>query len=442
MNGSILTEVCRKKGRVHCIGIGGIGVSAIARFFASEGCRVSGSDREENPVMKALREEGIAVQIGHDEGNVPPDTDMVVFSPAIPEENAERRAARKAGIPEMSYPEALGALSQTMRTVAVAGTHGKTTTTAMIAAVCAAAGMEPTVIAGSLLLPEKSNFIKGKPGGIFIVEACEYKRSFLHIAPDILVITNIEEDHLDYYKDLSDIQDAFSNLARSLPGEGTLVCNAGDPSLAPVIAATNGNMKDYEKDTRRIDMPAIGEHNQKNAHAAIAAAEALGISPETARGALSRFSGTWRRQEHKGRTEKGALVYDDYAHHPTEIRATLRAFREKFPDARILAIFQPHLYTRTRAFFDDFADSFTDADEVIIASIYAAREKRGDVSVREEDLARAIGAKARFVPSLEEIAAAIAARESGDIVLTIGAGDIYKAGERALRARKENNARK
>ena len=397
-----------KTRRVHCIGIGGIGLSALARLLHHEGNKVSGSDLNPSLITEALEREGIRVFTGHNAAHVTPDTDTVIYSVAVSDDNPELRRAHELGIAALTYPQALGEVTRRYKTIAIAGTHGKTTTTAMVARIFQKAGLKPTVILGSLFSEEKTNFIHGE-GVYFIVEACEYQRSFLNLHPWILVITNIETEHLDYYRDLADIQSAFDELAAQVLPGGRVI-----------------REHDYAQD-EVPPLRVIGEHNRRNAQAALAAARAAGIAGDTARAALAEFTGTWRRQEYKGKTKHGALVYDDYAHHPTEIKATLAAFRGKFPEERIIAVFQPHLYSRTKQFMNDFAESFGDANKVIIMPIYAAREKN-DPGVSGEILAGKIK-EGEFYENTEKLRTLLEKEGSGTIIIALGAGDIYKLAE-------------
>lgn len=418
--------------KVHFIGIGGIGVSAVARMFLLEGKQVSGSDRSESEVTRELAKLGAEIFVGHQDKNVPEGTDLIIYTIAIPQDNPELMRAKELGIEAITYPQALGLISADKQTVAVAGTHGKTTTTAMLAQIALSAGLDPTVIVGSFLLDHASNFIAGA-SELLIVEACEYQRSFLNLNPQILIITNIEADHLDYYQDLADIQNAFAELAAKVPTGGYLICNPADPNLAPVLAAAKCQVIDYTKvETGELKLPTPGAHNVLNAQAAMAAGEVLGISPSTALGALNKFSGTWRRFQFKGQLPGDILVYDDYAHHPTEIRATLRAAREQFPDRRIVAVFQPHLYSRTRQLLSDFAKSFADADMVLVAPIYAAREAPDGVTSAEQ-LAVAIGDKAKSYTDFSTIVTELkTGAKSGDLIIIIGAGNICEVAEALL----------
>ncbi|MBP9855960.1 MAG: UDP-N-acetylmuramate--L-alanine ligase [Candidatus Pacebacteria bacterium] len=421
--------------KVHFIGIGGIGVSAIARMMLLEGKEVSGSDQSESLVTEELAKLGAKIFIGQKSENISSETDLIIYTIAIPHDNPERVAGEHLNIPAITYPEALGQISKSKTTVAVAGTHGKTTTTAMLAQIALAAKLEPTVVVGSFLFDEnnnKTNFVAGS-GNLLIAEACEYKRSFLNLSPKVVVITNIDEDHLDYYKDLADIQSAFIELVQKLPSDGVLICDTGAPNLAPVVASAKCNVVDYtEEGIEGLNLLVPGEHNISNARAALGAARVLGVDPSVALDALNTFKGTWRRFEFKGELLSGALVYDDYAHHPTEIKATLRAARDKFPERRIVAIFQPHLYSRTKLLLNDFAESFTLADEVLIAPIYAARETP-DPTITSELLAQKLGAKAKSFNNLVEIEDYLKIKaEPNDLIITIGAGNVCEVADALL----------
>ncbi len=422
---------------VHFIGIGGIGVSAVAHLFFSRGAKVSGSDRGASLITEKLEQEGAKVFIGHHESQVPEKCDLVVYSPAIEDTNPELIVAREQGIQTLSYPEALGMISRGMRTVAISGTHGKTTTTAMTAEVLVGAGKNPTVIVGSLL-KTGTNFVDGM-SDIFVVEACEYRRSFLNLSPEILVITNIDNDHLDYYGSIEGVQKAFAEMVEKVPPQGAIVCDPNDARVAPVLVRAKARIVDYTKESLAVVLAVSGDHNIKNAKAVLAVARILGVEQKEAEHFLKEFQGTWRRMEYKGETKGGTPVYDDYAHHPTEVKATLQGARSKFPDARIRVVFQPHLYSRTKLLLSDFAQSFGDADEVIVAPIYAAREAN-DLTISSEILAQHIIDEQKVgglrvwamldFPTIEKYLRET--EKEGDVVLTMGAGDIYKVGELLL----------
>ena len=423
--------------KVHFIGIGGIGMSAIARMFLLESKVVSGSDRASSIVTEELEKLGAQIFYEQKAENISADIDLIIYTIAIPADNPELKKARELGITCLTYPETLGLISADKYTIAVAGTHGKTTTTAMIADILVEAKFDPTVIVGSLL-KQGTNFIAGK-SDYFVVEACEYCRSFLNLNPKILVITNIDSDHLDYYKDLADIQSAFVELAEKIPTDGFLVCDVSDPLLQPVIEKTKGQVIDYKKMPRIEDLLVPGEHNIKDAECALAVAEILKIDQAGAIGSLKKFTGTWRRFEAKGQTENNALVYDDYAHHPTEISASLFGAREFMAKnnltGRLILVFQPHLYSRTKLLKTDFIKSLSLADVIILAPIYAARELP-DPEISSEQLAqelKKLDKEALFFSDFDQIIKYLkTANKKGDLIVTMGAGDVYKIAEQLV----------
>jgi len=428
--------------KIHFIGIGGIGMSAVARMFLLENNPpaggVTGSDRSRSIVTEELQKLGAEIFYDQKAENISADTDLVVYTIAIPEDNPELKKARELGIKCLTYPEMLGLISADKFTIAISGTHGKTTTTAMLAQVLMEAKLDPTVIVGSLLFPQgdpgekATNFIAGQ-SQYFVVEACEYRRSFLNLNPKILVITNIDSDHLDYYKDLADIQSAFIEMVAKIPTDGFLVCDPSDPKVVPVVETAKCQVLDYRQTKELKELLVPGEHNVRDAQAVLSVSEILKIDQTVAEEALNKFSGTWRRFEFKGKTVKGALVYDDYAHHPTEIFATITGARD-FMQKRNLAgkliiAFQPHLYSRTKSLFDDFATALAGADRVILARIYAAREAF-DPSVSESELVNEINSRAgkniaTFVGDLVSVEKDLSTEAvAGDLVITMGAGDI------------------
>jgi UDP-N-acetylmuramate--alanine ligase len=422
--------------KVHFIGIGGIGISAIARMLHLEGKEVTGSDRDASEVTHELEKLGITVMIGQKADNLDEKTDLVIYTVAIPEDNPELMKARELGIQAITYPQALGAISEQKYTIAVSGAHGKTTTTAMLAKVLMDAGLDPTVVVGSFLKDAQSNFIAGK-SQYLVAEACEYKRSFLNLSPKILVITNIDDDHLDYYKDINDIKSAFIEMIEKIPEDGYLVCDLEQPHIASVARKAKCTVVDYELfgDTN-LELKIPGDHNLSNAAAVLAVSDVLGINRKKAEQSLSQFSGTWRRFEYIGKAKTGALIYDDYGHHPTEIVATLRGARQMFPDKRITVVFQPHLYSRTKQHFHEFAKAFHDVDNVILAPIYAAREPH-DPTISSDMIALEIvknGGIANAFKNFDEIEVQLK-KELGsdrDVLITMGAGDIYKVGEKLV----------
>jgi UDP-N-acetylmuramate--alanine ligase len=436
---------------VHFIGIGGIGISAIAKMFLLEGKKISGSDMSDSEIISELSKSGAKISIGHSAMNLPKETDFVIYTIAITEENPEFIEAKKRGLQMITYPQALHEISKDKYTIAISGTHGKTTTTAMIAKIMMDAGLDPTVIVGSLLKSSEvspqgakrgevspreilnTNFIAGK-SKYLVVEACEYRKSFLNIEPTIAVITNIDNDHLDFYKDIHDIQNAFGEFAMKVPKGGFVVCNPQDKMVKPAIKELSSKIVDaYEFRNDKLKLKVLGEHNKKNSDMALAVAHLLGIPKNKAKKSLEDFSGTWRRFEYKGETKSGSIVYDDYGHHPTEIKASLKGAREMFPKQKITVVFQPHLFSRTKLLLNDFSKSFNDADKVILAPIYPAREPF-DVTISSEILAGKIGKKAESFKDFVGIEKhLIDSLSKNDILITMGAGDVYKIGEEIIK---------
>ena len=421
--------------RVYFVGIGGIGMSALAQLFKHRGKEVSGSDREASPTTELLAKKGIQVWVGHDQCHIPADTELLIYSDAVPAENAERVRAREMKIPQTSYFEALGEVSASMRTIAVSGTHGKTTTTGMLAKILQIAGKEPTAIVGSIVQDFGSNFLPGK-GDLFVVEACEYRDHLLELSPEILVITNIELDHTDFFPSLSALQHTFRAAVERVPEHGVIVANPSDPTVAAVLGGAKAPIIDYTTQTVPKTQ-LLGEFNAMNARAAKAAARAAfpHVQEEYTDKALLNFKGSWRRFEHKGETPDGALVYDDYAHHPTAVEKTIEAAKEKFSDKKIVVAFHPHLYSRTRDFMDGFAKALSRADEVVLAPIYAAREEpiEGVTSEKLAEKINVLGTPAQSFASLAEVRDALLAisnkLQATGLLITMGAGDIYRVAE-------------
>ncbi len=416
---------------IHMVGVGGIGMSALAQLLASRGHAVVGSDREESPVTDMLAQKGVEVIIGHDGCNIAANTELLIYSDAVPSSNRERARAQEMGIPEMSYFEALGLISKTARTIAVSGTHGKTTTTGMIAKILRDCDKSPTAIVGSIVRDFESNFLPGKEE-LLVVEACEYRDHLLKLHPEILVITNIELDHTDYFPDLEALQATFRKAAEAVPAHGIIVTNPYDPVIAAVLGGAKAPIIDYT--TQSVpELAQIGEFNRDNARAAKAAARTAfpHLQEEYIDKSLLGFKGSWRRFEYRGVTPGGALVYDDYAHHPTAIEKTIAAARERFPDKKIIVAFHPHTYSRTRSLMQEFARALATSDESIIAPIYAAREE-ADPAVTSEvlaDVTRRLGGDSRALSTFDEIRDKLLGYDDQYLIITMGAGDIYKVAE-------------
>lgn len=415
--------------KIYMIGIGGIGMSALAQYLYARGKDVSGADRSESPTTELLENHGVRVDIG--DGVIPDGTELLIYSDAIWPDHPVRKEATEKLIPELSYFQALGDISKTLRTIAVAGTHGKTTTTGMIAKILEDAGASPTAIVGSIVRDFESNFLPGV-SDLFVVEACEYKNHLLELNPEILVITNIELDHTDFFPNIEALVETFKKVAHRVPRAGVIIADPASPHVAQVLAGAQARIVDYtQMAIGSLKLP--GEFNRMNARAALAAAKAAfqPLSLEAGVHSLSQFQGSWRRFEFKGVTKGGAQVYDDYAHHPTAVEKTIAAAKEKFPDKRIVVAFHPHLYSRTRSFMNEFAQALAKSDFALVAPIFAAREAH-DPGVSHRMLAekiREVGGEAAAADSFDEIRVILEKEIENTVIITMGAGDIYKVAE-------------
>jgi UDP-N-acetylmuramate--alanine ligase len=449
-----------KESRIHFVGIGGTGMCGIARMLLSEGKQVSGSDITESAVTRTLARDGITVTLGQRAENITADTELVVISAAIKPDNPEVLEAKRLGIPVQKYAQVVGRLMNDRRGIAVSGTHGKTTTSAMVATVLHAAGLDPSFVIGAAVGPLGGSSHAGK-GKLFVVEACEYDRSFHNYFPSCAVINNIEKDHLDYYTGgLPEIVEAFGKFASQVKREGVLVVNRCDAEAMEAAksrrcrletfgldASTDGwsatDLKCRQgffsfrplfkgKDLGEFEMGIPGVHNVSNALAAMACCRWAGVKESVVRDALRDFHGADRRFQIIG-SPGGVTIVDDYAHHPTEIRVTLKAAREFFEARRVFVVFQPHQHSRTRFLLEEFAQSFKDADVVLIPDIYFVRDS--DVerrSVSSQDLVAAVDNGKHtclYLPTFEEIRDhLVRTLKPGDVVITMGAGDINKVG--------------
>jgi UDP-N-acetylmuramate--alanine ligase len=425
-----------KKKKIHMTGIGGIGMSALAQLFIYENKQVTGSDREDSPVTELLSKAGINLIIGQKAENITEDIDLLVYSDAVPEDNPERMRAKELGIQELSYFEALGRAVEGKRVIAISGTHGKTTTSAMLARILQDCGKSPTAIIGSIVKDFNSNFLSGE-SDIFVVEACEYRNHLLELSPEVLVITNLEWDHSDFFPTFASLQETFKKAIRKVPENGVIITNPNDPNIAPLLKGAPASVVDYTKEDSP-ELLVLGEFNRDNARAAKATAKYIypSLSESAVDQSLKTYGGTWRRFEYKGKTKNGAEVYDDYAHHPTAIEKTVKAVRERFKDKRIVVAFHPHLYSRTRDFFEEFASALALPDRTIIAPIYAAREAH-DEKVSHKTLSIQVqknGGHAEALDSFEEIAKALEEEGTESLIITMGAGDIYKVSDRIIAA--------
>jgi len=433
--------------KVHFIGIGGIGVSALAQYYLEKGHQVSGSDLNSSEITEFLRVKGARIYIGPQLARtVLANIDLVIYSPAVQKNNPELMAAKKLGIKCQSYPKALGELTKKYFTIAVSGTHGKSTTTAMIALILIRAGLDPTVIVGTKLKEFKNSNCRVGKSNYLVIEADEHFASFLNYWPKIIVLTNIEADHLDYYKNLQNLLKTFKEYISHSSKDGVLIFNKNDKNILEItknyIGDTygfSGKQNEAKKIKNILKIP--GEHNVYNALAALTLARVLKIPDKVTYKTLSEYKGAWRRFEIKNvklyeNTSCSITVVSDYGHHPTQIRATLKAAREKWPNKIICLVFQPHQYQRTFYLFKDFVMVFKKAllkhwvNKCIITDIYgvAGREKKEiRKKVNSEKLVKAINKKdAIYLPKQKILNYLKKNLGGGEVVIIMGAGDIYK----------------
>jgi len=446
--------------RVHFVGIGGVGMSGIALVLKNLGFEVTGSDAKESDTTRKLAEAGIRVSISHDAANSA-EAQVVVYSSAVRSDNPELEAARAREIPVIRRAEMLAELMRMKFSVAISGSHGKTTVTSMVAHLMERAGLDPTSVIGGRVMGADAGARLGQ-SEYLVAEADESDRSFLALYPAIAVVTNIEREHLDVYHDLADIKREFTRFVNRVPFYGSVVLCMDSPAVRSirnrakrrvvtyaVESAADFRAKDIQlygfssaftllytgKEVGRFNLPVPGVHNVANALAALATGSELGIGFETMAQAMAVFSGVHRRLEKLGE-KNGVVVYDDYGHHPTEVRVTLEALRHAFPDRRIMVVFQPHRYTRTKALAEEFGTCFAAADELILTRIYAASEPEIP-GVDATLILRAVEAAGRpaaaYVPEMADVPALLAGKlRKGDVVLIAGAGNICTIGEAIL----------
>lgn len=451
--------------RVHFTGIGGISMSGFAELLHNMGFTVTGSDWHESDITKHLEQLGISIVYGQDKKNITEDVDLVIYTAAVKPDNPELLRAEELGIPAIVRAQMIGQVMKNYSSaIAVSGTHGKTTTTSMAAQILLEAGLDPTISVGGIMETIGGNIRVGHSGH-FITEACEYTNSFLQFSPTIGIILNIEEDHLDFFKDLDDIRHSFRAFAELLPPHGTLIINKDIENMEELTDGLTCRVLTYSLDnteadftatdisynnegkgsftavvngqnTTRFTLNAAGRHNIGNALSCLALASLFGIEDAVVQNAFTALRGAKRRFEIKGK-KNGFTIIDDYAHHPTEITATLST-AAKYPHKTLWCVFQPHTYSRTRAFLKDFAKSLAMADKVILPDIYASRERdqdHGDISSR--DLAaelQKLGKDVYYIPSFEEIEKFILKNlVDGDLLITMGAGNVVDIGESLLK---------
>ena len=446
---------------VHFIGIGGISMSGLAEILHERGFTISGSDRVASPLTMHLESLGISVRVPQCKENIVPGIELCVYTAAISEDNTEFQEAKRRNIPMMTRAELLGLIMKNYKeAINVSGTHGKTTTTSMIGEILMEAQMDPTITVGGMMKDIGGNLRVGK-SDVFLAEACEYTNSFLSFFPTMEVVLNIEADHLDFFKDINDIRASFRKFIEKLPENGILIFNKDIPHAEYFLQNLPGrkiitfghNDADYTanfisydhyarptytlfergEDKGKVTLGVSGEHNIYNSLSAIAVSRAIGIPFETIKKGLLEFAGTDRRFQLKGKVN-GFTIIDDYAHHPQEIAATI-ATAKKYPHKKLWVLFQPHTYSRTLALMDDFAGALSQADEIILADIYAAREKN-TVGVSSNDLRKLMlsqNTNVYYIPDFPSIQEFVLSHvEEGDLLITMGAGNIVEVGEELL----------
>ncbi len=444
---------------IHMVGIGGIGMSGMAEILLQRGYKISGSDGARSETTERLEKLGATIYLGHSEENIE-GADVVVYTSAVKaSENPETKASLEKRIPTIKRAEMLAELMKMKFGIGVAGTHGKTTTTTMVGHVAQDGHYDPTIIVGGKVHSfDKTNAVVGK-GDLIIVEADEFDRTFLRLTPSIAIITNIEADHLDIYDDLEDVKNAFIDYANKVPFYGAVIVCLDDQNVRSILPQLEKRIITYgltpQAQIRAVDVQmnqftstftvtndgkklgvitlnSPGNHNVNNALAAVATGIELSIDFKLIKAGLERFSGVFRRFQRKAE-EQGIMVIDDYAHHPTEVQATLSAAHKGWPDRRVVAVFQPHLYSRTQDLYKEFGLSFFDAEVLIITDVYPSREKpiEGVTGKLIADTAEQYGhKKVIYVEHKEDVTEKLKAiSRAGDIIITMGAGDIYKFGE-------------
>ncbi len=443
---------------LHFVGIGGIGMSGIAEILMDQGFKITGSDRAASDNTDRLKELGAHVFIGHAAENLEPDVDVVVYSSAVPPENPELVEAHRRKIPVIRRAEMLAEVMRLRYGIGIAGTHGKTTTTSMVSLVLMEGGIDPTVIVGGRLRGLAGSNARLGKGDFIVVEADEFDRSFLSITPTIAVLTTLETDHLDCYRDLEDIKSAFIQFASKVPFYGFVVLCLDEPALQDIMPKLKKKIITYGlngqadlqavdirhkqntstflvvhngKDLGEVTLQIPGKHNVQNALAAIAVGLELGVPFEKIAAGVAKFTGVFRRWEVKAEVN-GVTIVDDYAHHPTEIKATLAGAKSGWR-RRVVCVFQPHLYSRTRDFYDEFGRSFFNADVLVLTDVYPAREEpiQGVNGELIANAAKEFGHKqVHYVPDKKAVPAfLLSIVQPGDIVITMGAGDIWRFGE-------------
>ncbi|MDP7069559.1 MAG: cyanophycin synthetase [Candidatus Peribacteraceae bacterium] len=416
--------------KIYCSGIGGIGLSAYAALQNANGHDVLGSDRALSALTNDLESQGISVSDIQDGSSVPSDADLFVYSEAIPEEAPERMQAKEYGIRQVNYFEALGELSKDFKVIAVCGTHGKSSTTAMAAKVLIDAGLDPTVIVGTKVPQlDGRNWRKGD-SDIFLLETCEYRGSFLKLYPNIVLMANADGDHFDAFDSVEHYQQVFKDFLSRLPEDGIIITHMDDPDCMNIAQSAGREIRDVDQHSP-VELSVPGAHMQANAKLVCLLAEHLGIEAEES---LKGFTGTWRRMELKGDTKDGVTVIDDYAHHPIEISVTIAAAREAYPGRRIVCLYQPHTHDRTIRFYNDFLIAFDGADQVVVTDVYDARSDIEKDKVDVEQYVADIHAESVYGGSIEESKQLLehSILRQGDVLIVMGAGDVTSVAQKLV----------
>ncbi len=422
--------------KIYCSGIGGIGLSAYAAVQNAAGHSVTGSDRSDSPLLDDLRSQGISIVLNQDGSGVQEGMDLFVYSEAVPEDAPERKKARELNIRSISYFHALGELTKDFFVIAVCGTHGKSSTTAMLSRILIEEGKDPSVVVGTKMKELGGRNWRRGNSNVFVVEACEYRRSFHFLSPDLVLLTTIDGDHFDAYKGIEEYREAFVEFFKLLPAGGQVIVHGGDKAALETVEKAGKKVINADLLTPPA-MEVPGEHMRQNGRLAIAAALELGLGEQSVRNALEGFSGTWRRMEVVGELPNGVTVIDDYAHHPAEIHATLSAMKERYPDRRIVCVFQHHTHDRALSFYDDFVSAFEDANIVLFPDVYVARKdiEHGtldlpmfviDVEAHSHNDARPSGTLDQTLTLVRSMLA------PGDVLVCMGAGSIQGFAQRVL----------
>jgi UDP-N-acetylmuramate--alanine ligase len=422
--------------KIHFIGIGGIGVSALAKYYLSQGIEISGSDSTKSEITDFFQEKRVSIHIGdHDPNLINKTIDKVIYSPAVPEDNPERKKAQELGLKVQSYPQALGELTKNHFTIAVAGSHGKSTIAAMIGLILEKAGFDPTVIIGTKVKQFNNSNERTGQSKYLVIEACEHFSSFLNYSPNIIVLSNIEADHLDFYKNMDNLLQGFRKFIDQLPEDGLLIANKDSKNIKKIVKDSDNikwySLENKEKDIIKLQVP--GEFNISNALGALKLARTLDIDDQISLQALSEYENSWRRFEIiEIKKPKPYILINDYGHHPTQLRETLKAAREKYPDKKIWCFFQPHQYQRTHYLFDQFVETLqgNPIDKIFIDKIYSVEGREKEEikdKVSSKKLVKAVNKDSVVFLPQEEIEDYLQGNVKGEeVVILMGAGNIYK----------------